>query len=703
MRRSTGKPSEVAVDIEPASPPAGHRFQSLIPAILLVLITLGVFQSIRSYEFTSWDDRVNILQNEHLNRPGGPDFGFYWREPFLFTYRPLIYTAWSFIAAHSRLEPSQISPDSDGCPFDPHAYHTANWIMHAINALLAFFILRILVRKDWPAFAGALLFAVHPFQDESVAWVTGGNELLYGFFALLALWQYLLFAIKREPEPTPTRLAAGTGRPAKRAPTPRGNGYAPSRDGAGAVTDAFISRLHYIASCLFFVLALLTKPTAACLPLVAAVLDIWVVRRRPVKALVALAPWLVAAAAWVPVTAWARTADTQVDQIALWPRPFVAGDALAFYLYKLMLPINMGIDYGHNPESAMTHWWFYLTFLVPVAVGVIVWKYRRAAPLLLVAFAIFLVTLLPTIGLVPTEFQSYSTVADRYMYLAMLGPAIAMAWLLARVDWEQTSGMVAAAACSLFLAASATMAFIHARDFRNDGAVYGHAIAVNPQSWVSEYNLGRYLADHGNLVGAANHLRAAVTIAPDFADGFNNLAVTLDALGREQDAIAALQKAVGADPGNASYRVNMAQVYERMGRAADAASAYEAALQSGPDDPDTEFHLGMDLLGAGKLADAATHLQQSLAMNPNNAVAENHLGVALARLGRVTNALPHWQKAIQLQPDYASAHYNYGAALDKLGRTQEAIIEYEASVRLAPQSALARNALARVMPSAGKK
>jgi len=690
MRKSTGKVSTVAVDSEAAPPLAvGNRYQSLIPAILLVIITLAVFQSTRSYQFLSWDDHVNITQNEHLNRPSGPDFGFYWRQPFLFTYRPLIYTAWSFIADHARLAPSQIPPDNDGCPFDAHAYHTANWIMHALNVLLVFLILRILVRKDWPAFAGALLFGIHPFQDESVAWITGANELLYGFFALLALWQYLLFATKTAGDETtgdPPSLPTRVGRPGKRAPT--------------AQDDTPIRWLHYAASCLFFGLALLTKPTAVCLPLIAAVLDIWVVRRPAVKVAVGLLPWLIACGVWVYVTAWARQADTQVDQIALWPRPFVAGDALAFYLYKLILPFNMGIDYGHNPESTMTHWWFYATFLVPLVVGVVMWTFRRVSPLPWAAFGVFLVALLPTIGLVPTEFQSYSTVADRYMYLAMLGPAVAMSWLLARVDWEQTLSLLAVAACSLFLAASGTLALIHARDFRDDGAVYGHAIAVNPRSWVSQYNLGRYVADRGRLDEAASHLRAAVTIAPDFADGFNNLGVVLDALGHEPEAIDALQKAVNLDPGNAFYRISMAQVYEKTGRDADAATAYEAALQTQPNDPDTEFHLGMDLLGTGKLADAATHLAQSLALNPDNAVAENHLGVALARQGKIPDALPHWQNAIQLQPDYASAHFNYGQALGELGRTQQAIAEYQTALKLSPQSALTRAALARLQSGA---
>ncbi|MGO8670346.1 MAG: tetratricopeptide repeat protein [Capsulimonadaceae bacterium] len=692
------KGREVPVDIvpDPESNASRSRFQILIPCILLVIITLGVFQSVRTYEFLSWDDKINIPANDRMNRPGGPDYAVFWREPYTSSYRPLIYDAWSFIADHARLARVHTAPGVGTYQFDPHAFHSVNWILHAINVLLAFFILRLVVKKDWPAFAGALLFGIHPFQNEAVSWITGGNELLYGFFALLTLWQYLLYAMGMASAERETKQARSPARAGRGKRAPQSDPVDRSRAGVPA-PRAEQRWVHYGAACLFFILALFTKPTAVCLPFLAAALDVWAVGRPARTVLRTLAPWLPAAVAWVFVTTWAGKHDPTVVHTALWIRPFVAGDSLAFYLYKLLLPFKLVIEYGRSPDYVMAHWWGYLTFLVPLAICGILWKYRQSCPLLLAAYAIFLAALLPTVGLVPNHYQFHSTVADRYMYVAMLGPAVAMSWLLACYPITQSSGKITAAACALFLAYCGTITLRHSRDFRNDDTLYRQTIADNPMSWVSYYNYGQYLADVGRLEEAATDLRAAVRIKPDLADGYNNLGVTLAALNHDPEALDALQKAIELDPQNAFYRISAGMEYEKMGRMADAVSAYTIAMQSTPNDPDTEFHLGTDLLAEGQLADAEAHLTHSLELAPNNPEAENNLATVLAREGKTVDALAHWQKAIQLQPDYVSAYCNYGGALKAMGRTQDAIDQYQTALRLSPQSADAQTALASLL------
>ncbi|MGO8670347.1 MAG: tetratricopeptide repeat protein [Capsulimonadaceae bacterium] len=713
--------------------PEWKRFQRLILTALLVVITLLVFQSVRSYQFLSWDDKFNITVNEHMNRPGGPDYGFYWRTPYTYSYRPLIFDVWSFIADHARLKSMQSAPGIGEYRFSPRPFHTFNWVFHAINVVLVFLLLRVLVRRDYPAFAGALLFGLHPFQDESVAWITGGNELLYGFFALLTILEYLSFAAKSVENRTATspRTSARTqplatwdtadthasarsnlmpthrnaGSPNRRESSPGKRSARPLVDSrppealSSAVTVAFKGnpRIHYCASCLLYMLALLAKPTAVCLPLIAAALDIWAIRRPVRKVLLSLAPWIPVALVWIYVTAWARQLDTTVAHTALWIRPLVAGDAVAFYLYKIIVPFNMAVEYSRDPAFVMAHAWVYATFLIPIAIAVLLWMARSAYPLLLAAYTIFLAALLPTLGLVPNHYQFYSTVADHYMYLAMLGPAIALSWLLADLSWERKPGKIVAAAYALFLALCGARAAIHARDFRNDETLYLQTIATNPRSWVSHYNYGRYLADQGKYEGSITHLQAAVALKPDLADGYNNLGVTLSALGRNREALDQLQKAVELDPHNPSYRTSIAIVYDAMGRYSDAAANYTAALQTSPNAPDTEFRLGTDLSSIGQLADAETHLTRSLALAPGNAPAENNLATVLVREGKIDEAIPHWQKAIQLEPNYARAYYNYGSTLEQMGRTRDAIAEYEAALRLQPQYARAQTALSRLL------
>ena len=122
----------------------------------------------------------------------------------------------------------------------------------------------------------------------------------------------------------------------------------------------------------------------------------------------------------------------QIMSTPFWSRPLIAGDALAFYLWKLLLPWRLALDYERTPRYLLHQWWFYVTWMVPVlaAAGIWLWKPGRhwlgAGALLMVA------GLSPVLGFVNFDYESYSTVADHYFYLPMLGVALAAAWALAR-------------------------------------------------------------------------------------------------------------------------------------------------------------------------------------------------------------------------------------------------------------------------------
>src|SRR5206468_1327381 len=121
---------------------------------------------------------------------------------------------------------------------------------------------------------------------------------------------------------------------------------------------------------------------------------------------------------------------TGIVPAPLWARPLIVGDSLAFYLYKLLFPIRLGVDYGHRPEAMLRETWFYFAWLVPAVVAVLVWLARRRAPWLAAAAFAFVLAILPVSGLATSLFQFTSTVADHYLYLAMIGPAMAFAFAL---------------------------------------------------------------------------------------------------------------------------------------------------------------------------------------------------------------------------------------------------------------------------------
>jgi hypothetical protein len=110
-----------------------------------------------------------------------------------------------------------------------------------------------------------------------------------------------------------------------------------------------------------------------------------------------------------------------------WQRPFIAGDALAFYLFKTVAPINLCVEYGRTPQLAMSRWWSYFVWAVPVVLLAFSYVNRRRHPTAWLGSLVFVAFLLPTLGLVPFSYQAYSTVADRYAYLSMIGVGLIVA------------------------------------------------------------------------------------------------------------------------------------------------------------------------------------------------------------------------------------------------------------------------------------
>jgi hypothetical protein len=241
-------------------------------------------------------------QNPHLNPPTLAGLKFHWTHAWQELYVPLTYTAWWLLATIAGVK------NADGSVgLNPWIFHGANLLAHIISSLIVLRLLRRLLRdrSGWAACAGALLFAVHPVQVETVAWVSGLKDLLCGMFSLLAVYQYV--SADRRP--------------------------------------------NHIAALLFFAAAILSKPTAVALPLILATIDLLLLNRPARDVLKSIIPFALLA---VPCMIWTKHAQpsTLIATIPLWWRPFVAGDAIAYYLLKIVAPIHLAIDYGRTRRRA---------------------------------------------------------------------------------------------------------------------------------------------------------------------------------------------------------------------------------------------------------------------------------------------------------------------------------------------------------------
>ena len=304
--------------------------------LLLVGAVAAAYGQMARHDFLLWDDPGTVAGNPRLNPPTWSGVMHYWRHPEQGLYIPVTYSAWSILAAAAQLD----QPDDRGIRLNPAIFHLANIAVHAATAVGVFLILRQLLSHDWAAASGALLYALHPVQVEAVAWISGLKDVLSGMFAMLALWQYLLFA--------------------------RGDQQHRRR------------WIHYSLATAALALAMLSKPSAMIVPLMALIIDALVIRRPIKRIALSLGPWFVLAAATALVAKLVQPA-IGVPHTPLWARPLIAGDALSFYLYKLIFPLHLAIDYGRRPDVAMQSPAFYLAWIVPVLLGVLLLLFRRRA------------------------------------------------------------------------------------------------------------------------------------------------------------------------------------------------------------------------------------------------------------------------------------------------------------------------------------
>jgi tetratricopeptide (TPR) repeat protein len=526
------------------SPSRRPRFSSI--AIVMIGVTLLAMGRLCFNEFSWWDDVNTVHHNPLLNPPTLATLHFYWLHAAYRVYIPLTYTVWATLAMAAR-----VAPDPQGIALNPLIFHGANLLFHILAALVVCKILLLMRMNQWGVICGALVFAIHPIQVEAVAWVSGLKDVLSGLLVLVALWQYLRFAIL-------DRLG-------RRSLTP-------------------------LAICITaLILAMLAKSSAATTPLAAIALDRWFVGRAWKRVFTSAGALILVALPFVVIASIAQSAG-DLAPVPLWARPLIAGDSLAFYLAKLLWPINLCMDYGRTPWLVIRRGWLYYTWCAPAAIAFILFLLRKRARLLIAAAVIFVAGCLPTLGLSRFATQFFSTTTDHYLYWAMLGPAVAVAWILTEFHQPLLRGISVVAIASL-----AILCFHQGAFWEDDFALLEHAAQVNPRSFVAYNDLGNAYERELNPTMAASMFRLSVQAKPNYYLAHSNLAAALHQLGQINESILELRRSI------ALQRLQIPKLRQtwvvdlnrlalnllEVGKPQQAAASLRESLESNPNQPDT--------------------------------------------------------------------------------------------------------------------
>jgi tetratricopeptide (TPR) repeat protein len=503
----------------------------------------------------------------------------------------------------------------------PFGYHLVTLLLHTFAAILFGLILRRLAVPG--AWLGALIFALHPVQVESVAWISEQKNTLSLVLYLLAAWFYLRFDETRRPK-------------------------------------------TYALALTWFVLSLLCKTVTATLPAALLVVFWWkrgrLEWRRDFRPLV---PWLAIGAAVGLFTSWVEQhylgAKGQDFSLPLLERGLVAGRAIWFYLGNLVWPFGLNFIYPRWVPDASV-WWQWLFPVGVLALLAALWAGRRRSRAPLAALLFFIGSLFPVLGFVNLYGALFSFVWDHWQYLPDLGP-IALAAAGLALAWERVAipgrGAALALAAGLALLLGA-MTWTHSGMFRDDETLYRETLARNPGAWMAHYNLGCALANlPGRETEAIAQFEATLRLKPDHAGAHTNLGnILLKMPGRLPEAIAQYEEALRITPDAVDAHYDLASAFAKIpGREPEAIIHFEAALRISPDVAEVHYNFGNLLMKIpGRVPEAIAHFRAAVRIDPGMAEAQNNLGLALMSDPRnVPEGISHLETALRIRPDFPLA------------------------------------------------
>ena len=614
--------SQSRKSVKPDVSAAAKPVAEWIPALVLVAIVAVAYWPALKNGFI-WDDDLMLTENPLIKAADGLKLIWFTTKPtdfFPVTYTDLWieWRLWGMKAA---------------------GHHLTNILLHAANALLLWQVLKksLQTRRGFTAaWFGAALFAVHPVNAATVAWIAERKNALALLLTLLSVLAYL------RSERTDNKNAGRA----------------------------------YVCALICFALSLLAKTAGVALPIV--LLGIaWWKRGLKTRDVVRTVPFFAIALVMGLVTIWFqnhRALAADFPQRDLLTRVAGVGWAVWFYVWKAVLPVGLVPVYPQFAIDARTVGAFVPVVLLVAAVVVLLVQQKRWGRAPVVIFGGFVLMLLPVAGLLNVNYHKFSLVADHWQYFALPFATTAIACGVAKIfevaELRNATLGVAVVVC-VILANQYTRVFGGERLWRA-------TLERNPGSWIASNNLAEELVEQGKYDEALALFNRALKNHPGYRNAMMGIASTSLRLNKMPEAIEALRPLVKQEPENLILRFNLGSAYLQNKQPQFAIEQLEAALQVRPQDPLKRSEWRMK-----GMSDAAMRVEAQL-----------RLGNALASAGRKDEALKNYVAVLEADPNSARAHYQVATIIgerhDRLGARKH----LREVIRLRPDALDALNDLA---------
>lgn len=554
----------------------------ILASAAIALLVAAVYWPITRYGFINYDDPDYVSDNRIIER-GLTGDGLKWAFGRLHGER----TYWHPLTWVSHMLDCQIFG------VNPGAHHAINLVFHIINSMLVLLAFHQMTGAFWRSAIVAAIFALHPLQVQSVAWITERKNLLSTVFWLLATMSYVKYARSKN-------LAC------------------------------------YAGSLALFALGLMSKPAVVTLPFVLLLLDFWPLDRiqprerfrQLGKLALEKAPFFIlsAASSWMTFAAHERIGMRQeIHGLSLLYRLQNAVVSYARYLKKIFLPNDLAIVYPHPgiwPAERVIAAAVLLAIITLIVV--LQWKRRRY---LATGWFWFLGVLVPAIGIIQVGYQA---MADRFAYVATIGVLIMLAWTAAEI-LNAISAKRAVAATLI----GATLVYLiigtvsEVRHWKDSETLFTRALEVTSRNYVAHHNLAFALLEKGKKTEAETHAHKALAIYPKRPEPYLLLGLINEAQGNQLSAISNFTRSLEFNPNDSLARKGLAMALLKNGQAAEAKLQF-LKLSDKRSDPAVHAYLGQIFTAEKNHGAALEQYRQALPLAPRWADLLNNLAWLLA-------------------------------------------------------------------------
>jgi len=575
---------------------------------------------------------------------------------------------------------------------NPGVAKVMNVIYHVINSVLVFALLMMTGAGRRAAFIGASVFAAHPIQVGTVAWIAERKNLLATLFYLASTILFLRYlsrggvhSFTRAKSPLPPFTKGGVGAAftkesvgAASSPFSKGgsrgilNGALKAPQESPALSPPVTERLprggskYLILVTFFFILGLLSKPSSVTLPAALLCLVIVCYREkikdpRVIRVLILL---FVLGLAWgIYILSTERTHSFILPP---WPyRPLIATGAVWFYLGKFLAPLQLVPLYPRWDVVGNPGWFLVLLLAFAASCSVLVYFRRKLDKWVLWGILFFLINLSLVSGLIPFGYMTYSFVSDHFLYLPMVGLALIVArcaYIFSRnFGFDSLPGKIAMVGLYSWVAVLGLASVKQTLLWSDPISVWEATLEVNKTSFAAYNNYGVLCIEKGEYEKAISMFQRSAELAPNLDKSYNNMGWAYRLMGDEERAKKMYEKAIEIDPDAELPRRMLGEILDRQGRYEEAIAVFKQALKANPGSGALFNALGLSYYRSGREEDSLKAFDKAIELTPFYPDPYVHKAAALLSREDADGAIPLLQRAISLTSSL-QAHNVLGAA-----------------------------------------